>query len=121
MPPSTPPNPPSFLDRPPPSPTTPPTSTASTASPSTSPTSPPAITGLIHHIATPPASLSTADFLFAVGNTNAPPSWLPAPAPTDILSRPGAGVDGSTRITITFPDDLITNQWLRITLLGGQN
>jgi hypothetical protein len=58
-----------------------------------------------------------ADFEFRVGNNNAPGSWAPAPPPTSISVRPGAGAAGSDRLTLLWPDGAIRRQWLQVTLL----
>jgi hypothetical protein len=42
--------------------------------------------------------------------------WAAAPGPTQIGIRPGAGVGGSDRITLTWPDGAIRNAWLRVTV-----
>ena len=57
---------------------------------------------------------TAADFLFHVGNSNDPRSWTKAPAPTSVTVRPGAGVSGSTRVTIIWSDSAIVNQWLQV-------
>ena len=66
-----------------------------------------------------PAGLSAADFEFRVGNSADPTSWsLLALDPTDIVVavRPDAGVAGSDRVTILFPDGAIQNTWLQVTV-----
>jgi hypothetical protein len=59
------------------------------------------------------------DFLFKVGNDGNPAGdgWSIAPPPRGISVRPGAGVDGSDRITIVWDDHAIQKQWLRATML----
>ncbi|HXE54525.1 MAG TPA: hypothetical protein VN541_16000 [Tepidisphaeraceae bacterium] len=64
-------------------------------------------------------TLGASDFNFVEGNSLAPTQWTAAPAPTSILVRPGAGVDGSTRIELTWADGAIKNQWLQVTMLGN--
>src|SRR5205807_8123511 len=60
-------------------------------------------------------SISASDFVFSVGNDNDPSGWGPPPfGPTNVVVRRGAGVDGSSRVEITFPDGSIRNQWLRV-------
>jgi hypothetical protein len=54
----------------------------------------------------PPGALSARDFAFNV-----------AAAPSDISVRRGAGVEGSDRVTLLWPDSAIVNQWLRVTVL----
>jgi hypothetical protein len=64
------------------------------------------------------AGLSAADFAFAAGVAVGPNDW-PAVAVTPAVTvRPGAGVGGSDRVEVTFPDGGLTNQWLRVTVLA---
>ncbi len=66
-----------------------------------------------------PSGLSAADFEFRVGNTNDPLSWsllgLDASQIT-VAVRLGAGSLGSDRVTILFPDGVIQNTWLQVTV-----
>ena len=55
-----------------------------------------------------------------VGNDDQPTTWDPAPAPKAISVRPGEGIDGSDRVTITFDDGVLTNTWLRVTVISGE-
>jgi RHS repeat-associated protein len=63
-----------------------------------------------------PTAIGTGsnDFAFAVSHDGV--TWTAAPAPTAIVVHAGAGTGGSDRITITFADGAITNEWLRVTL-----
>ena len=61
-------------------------------------------------------SLSASDFEFRVGNDHTPDDWQLAPSPSQILVRPGAGVDGSDRVTIVWPDQVIQKSWLQVTV-----
>ncbi len=63
----------------------------------------------------PSATLTAADFAFRVGNTNDPQSWTAAPTP-QITLRLGAGVDGSARVELIWPDGAIVGQWLEVTV-----
>jgi len=60
------------------------------------------------------------DFGFKVGNNNDPKTWAQAPLPTSITVRKGAGVDGSDRITLIWPNwpkvGSIAKQWLQVTV-----
>jgi hypothetical protein len=58
-------------------------------------------------------------FAFRVGNSNDFGSWTAAPPPIAVSTRPGAGVNGSDRITLIWPDGAIRNQWLEVTVLPG--
>ena len=63
-----------------------------------------------------PTQFSIADLQFRMGNDNNPSAWAAAPAPLSITVRPGAGQNGSDRVTITWPDGAITNEWLQVTV-----
>jgi hypothetical protein len=56
------------------------------------------------------------DFAFAVRNASG--DWDPGPAPS-VAVRPGAGVGGYDRVTLTFGDGAVKNTWLRVTVLAG--
>ena len=58
------------------------------------------------------------DFAFRVGNDDDPNAWPAAPAPQDITVRPGAGANGSDRVTIVWADSAIARQWLQVTVLA---
>lgn len=61
------------------------------------------------------------DFQFRVGNDNTPDSWTLAPTPSDIIVRLGAGVGGSDRVMITWPNNAIQKTWLQVTVLPTSN
>jgi hypothetical protein len=65
----------------------------------------------------PDTGLTAADFRFRVGDNNNPNTWADGPEPTSITVREGAGAGGSDRITITFADGAVQNEWLEVTLL----
>jgi hypothetical protein len=65
-----------------------------------------------------PGGINAADFQFQVGNGG---TWTNAPAPNNVLVRQGKGVDGSDRVTITWDDNIIQNQWLQVTVLADAN
>ncbi|NMD21950.1 MAG: hypothetical protein GYA76_17150, partial [Verrucomicrobia bacterium] len=71
----------------------------------------------IHGLAGTP---TVDDFGFKVGNNNDPKTWAQAPLPTSITVRKGAGVDGSDRITLIWPNwpkvGSIAKQWLQVTV-----
>jgi len=62
---------------------------------------------------------TAADFRFSVGNSEDAGDWLPAPAPSAVEVRRGAGIGDSDRITITWDDHAIENQWLEVTVLAA--
>ena len=66
-----------------------------------------------------PGGLSSADFEFRVGNTNDPASWPLLdvnPGDITVALRSGGGSLGSDRVTILFPDGVIKNTWLQVTV-----
>ncbi|WP_146398305.1 lamin tail domain-containing protein [Planctomycetes bacterium CA13] len=65
--------------------------------------------------------LSLSDFQFKVGNASDVSSWSDAPAPDSISVVPSGGVDGSSRVIITWANGAIRNQWLQTTVLASGN
>jgi len=61
---------------------------------------------------------TAADLEFRLGNDDRPDGWTTAPDPNSITVRPQEGAGGSDRVTITWPDGAIANQWLRVTVLA---
>ncbi len=61
------------------------------------------------------------DFVLRVGNSSDVENWQLAPAPDEVSQRPGIGVDGSTRLEITWDNNEIQNEWLQVTLLANDN
>ena len=78
------------------------------------------INGIMIDMFNLPNTPDAADFRFQVGNDDDPSAWADAPAPSGVALRPGAGVDGSDRVTITFEDGAICKQWLRTTVLADR-
>jgi hypothetical protein len=66
------------------------------------------------------AALSAADFSFAAGDGADPSTYGDAAAPS-ITVRSAAGVGGSDRITLIWPDNSIQNEWLRVTVNADSN
>jgi hypothetical protein len=66
-----------------------------------------------------------ADFTFKMGNDSTPSAWAAAPSPTSITVRPGAGANGSDRVTLIWPDydplnpatTAVAKKWLEVTVL----
>lgn len=79
------------------------------------------INGVMIDVANLAGTPTLADFQFAVGTGNNPANWTLAPNPNSIAVRPGAGVNGSTRITLTWSDGAIENQWLQVTVRPTAN
>jgi len=75
------------------------------------------INGIIVDIAglTSPGTVTAANFGFKMGNTQTPSGWAAAPAPS-VTWFAGAGVSGSDRYTLIWPDNAIQKQWLQVTV-----
>jgi hypothetical protein len=74
--------------------------------------------------------LTLTDFAFRTGPRAIPTDWVQGPAPREVSVRRGAGIEGSDRITLVWPDynplDLqtraqqaVANSWLEITVTAG--
>ena len=74
------------------------------------------INGLMVDIQGLLAAPTATDFEFTIGNDNDQAGWASAPAPTSVTVRNSAGVGGSDRVTIIWPDNAIDNTWLRVTV-----
>ncbi|MBN2473948.1 MAG: M10 family metallopeptidase C-terminal domain-containing protein [Pirellulales bacterium] len=61
-------------------------------------------------------TLGPEDFEFRVGNDNDPDTWDRAPKPISVTVRPGAGVNGSDRVTVLWEDYAVLKQWLQVTV-----
>jgi hypothetical protein len=74
------------------------------------------LNGLMVDIANVPPGefLPEAWFALETGNPVRSPGWVPGPRPVSVTLRPGAGVNGSTRVTLTWPDGQIRKTWLRV-------
>ncbi len=71
-----------------------------------------------------PAGITAADFAFQVSpqgafnsGANPPTSWATAHAPQSVTVVPGS----PTRILIQWPNGVIANRWLRVTVLANDN
>lgn len=77
------------------------------------------INGLMIDIQGLQGTPSSTDFDFKVGNDDFPDTWSPvATDPTISLSPLDAITD---RITLEFPNNLISNQWLQVTVKASPN
>ena len=66
--------------------------------------------------------LTALDFQFRAGNSDDPAAWPAAPIPISVTLRPGAGLGGSTRVTLIWADhEAIRNQWLQVTVQATPN
>lgn len=54
-----------------------------------------------------------------LGNNNLPSTWAVAPDTATISIRTGAGVAGSDRVTIAWPDGDIAKTWLQVIVKGN--
>jgi hypothetical protein len=73
---------------------------------------------MIDLLGLPASTLEPADFALRYGNDGTPSGWSTAPNPSAIAIRPGAGPQGSDRITLLWPDHAIPNgNWLQVTIL----
>ncbi|MBN2473340.1 MAG: right-handed parallel beta-helix repeat-containing protein [Pirellulales bacterium] len=76
------------------------------------------VNGIMVDIEDLPGTPDVDDFEFSVGNSSDSSTWACAPGPTSVSVRPGAGVEGSDRITLIWPDYAIQKQWLQVTVLA---
>ena len=63
---------------------------------------------------------AAGDFGIRVNEAASPDTWSAGPAPS-VSVRPGDGVGGSARVTLTWPDGAIRNQWVEVTVLSDAN
>jgi glucose/arabinose dehydrogenase len=77
------------------------------------------INGLMVDVANlaPAATIGAGDFSFRVGTGD--DVWAPAPPPSEVVTRRGAGAEGSDRVTILWPAGAIRDRWLEIMFLGN--
>jgi hypothetical protein len=84
------------------------------------------LNGVMVDIFNLPGSPKAKDFRFRQGNNRNPSTWADAPAPISIKVRPGAGVDGTDRITLIWgdnnldgvanPGEAVAGKWLEVTV-----
>jgi hypothetical protein len=65
------------------------------------------------------ATLTAADFVFRIGTSGDPSTWQTPQMPNLVAIRRGAGALGSDRVTIGWPDSVIRNTWLQVTVLAN--
>ncbi|NQU25292.1 MAG: hypothetical protein HQ567_28745 [Candidatus Nealsonbacteria bacterium] len=76
------------------------------------------INGIMVDLASLPDGVTptAGDFQFRFGNDDTPGDWgLVATSPA-VAVRTGAGVNGSDRVTMVWPDGLMRNGWLQVTV-----
>jgi hypothetical protein len=79
------------------------------------------INGIMVDIAGSHPSISAADFIFRVGNNNAPGTWAAANPPTAVSVRAGAGMNGSDRVEIVWTSGAPIRQWLEVITKANAN
>jgi subtilisin-like proprotein convertase family protein len=81
------------------------------------------INGVMVDIAGMPTgtTLSAADFGFRAGNDTDPSGWSDLAVSPTVTVRRGQGLNGSDRVTLTWPDGTILRQWLEVTVLPTFN
>ena len=62
---------------------------------------------------------TAADFAFRAGRGGDPATWAPAPPPSSVTLRRSTVAADIARVTITWPDGAIRNEWLQVTVLPG--
>ncbi len=77
------------------------------------------INGIMIDIAGLPGTPTLEHLDFRSGNSQDPGSWQSGPFPSSITVRRGAGTDGSDRLTLIWPDNLIEKEWLEVTVWEG--
>jgi hypothetical protein len=76
------------------------------------------INGIIIDLAGSHGTITADDFIFRIGNSNAPAHWTYLPQPL-VVVRAGAGVGGSDRIELIWADNAIKNAWLEVIMLDN--
>lgn len=75
------------------------------------------INGVMVDIWNLPAQPTAADIQVRIGNNNQPSTWSTGPSPSIITLRKKAGVAGSDRVTLIWPEGSILRQWVEISVL----
>jgi hypothetical protein len=79
------------------------------------------INGLMIDISGLTGTPTVSDFGVRVNQAANPDTWSTGPAPQNVTVRPGEGSGGSDRVTLTWADGAILNQWVEVTVLAGAN
>jgi hypothetical protein len=78
------------------------------------------VNGIMVDIANLAGTPTASDISVLVGNSNNVSNWTTGPSPT-ITLRPGAGINGSTRMELIWPDGTIRNEWVNIVIQADGN
>jgi len=68
-----------------------------------------------------PETLGADDFQFHQGNGDDAAAWAAVTTEPNVTVRPNAGANDSDRVTITWPDGAVVNQWLQVTVLANEH
>ncbi len=80
------------------------------------------INGVMIDLANLPfGTLTEEDLGFRIGNVASPGSMTTFDVMPDITIRRGVGINGADRITLIWPDGLIRNTWLEVTVKSTNN
>ena len=72
------------------------------------------ITGVMVDVDDPPGTLTADDFDVAMKSASG--DWAPAPAPTSVTTRRNAGDGAADRVTLAWPEGVVRDAWLRVTV-----
>lgn len=75
------------------------------------------LNGIMVDVSGLPGEPTASDFVLRSGNDANPAGWGPAPAPSSVALRRGAGVGGSDRVTLIWGSDAVRKKWLQVTVL----
>ena len=78
------------------------------------------INGIMVDIDALPATPTADDFCIRVNQADEPDLWSAGPTPV-VTVRAGQGIAGSDRVTLTWPDEAIVNQWVEVTVKSAPN
>jgi hypothetical protein len=78
---------------------------------------PAGINGVMVDIAGLGAGLTATDFAVRVGSTLDAARWATGARPTSVSVRPGAGANGSDRVTLVWPDGAVRGEWMQLPVL----
>jgi hypothetical protein len=79
---------------------------------------PAGINGVMVDVAGLGTGVTRSDFAVRIGNTADAATWLIGARPASVTVRPGAGVNGSDRVTLTWADGTIRREWMQLTMLA---